>query len=80
MEADKKLNAIIIGATGAVGRENINYLLMNENYEKITILVRRVIESWEKLDEAKKQKLNSQSWKFRFYGKWKRENIIIIKW
>ena len=58
MEADKKLNAIIIGATGAVGRELVDYLLMNENYGKITIFVRRVIERWEKLDEEKKKKLN----------------------
>ena len=61
MEADnpdRKLNAIIIGATGAVGRELVDYLLMNENYGKITIFVRRVIERWEKLPEDKKQKLN----------------------
>ena len=57
MEADKKLNAIIIGATGAVGRELVDYLLMNENYGKITIFVRRVIERWEKLDEEKKKKI-----------------------
>ena len=58
MESDKKLNAIIIGATGAVGRELVDYLLMNENYGKITIFVRRVIDRWEKLPEEKKQKLN----------------------
>ena len=58
MEADKKINAIIIGATGAVGRELVDYLLMNENYGKITILVRRVIDRWEKLPDEKKQKLN----------------------
>jgi uncharacterized protein YbjT (DUF2867 family) len=55
---DKKINAIIIGATGAVGRELVDYLLMNENYGKITIFVRRVIERWENLPEDKKQKLN----------------------
>ena len=55
---DKKINAIIIGATGAVGRELVDYLLMNENYGKITIFVRRVIDRWEKLPEEKKQKLN----------------------
>ena len=41
---DKKINAIIIGATGAVGRELVDYLLMNENYGKVTIFVRRVID------------------------------------
>ncbi len=61
MEADKKLNAIIIGATGAVGRELVDYLLMNENYGKITIFVRRVIERWEKLDEEKKKIKYNQS-------------------
>ena len=55
---DKKINAIIIGATGAVGRELVDYLLMNENYGKVTIFVRRVIDRWEKLPEDKKQKLN----------------------
>ena len=56
--SNPKINAIIIGATGAVGRELVDYLLMNENYGKITIFVRRVIERWEKLSEDKKQKLN----------------------
>ena len=56
--SDNKINAIIIGATGAVGRELVEYLLMNENYGKITIFVRRVIDRWEKLSEDKKQKLN----------------------
>ena len=48
-----KINAIIIGATGAVGRELVDYLLMNENYGKVTIFVRRVIDRWEKLSEEK---------------------------
>ena len=58
MESGKKINAIIIGATGAVGRELVDYLLLNENYGKITIFVRRSIDRWEKLPEDKKQKLN----------------------
>ena len=58
MESGKKINAIIIGATGAVGRELVDYLLLNENYGKITIFVRRNIDRWEKLSEDKKQKLN----------------------
>ena len=60
MESDqtKKLNAIIIGATGAVGRELVDYLLLNENYGKVTIFVRRVIERWEKYPPEKKEKLN----------------------
>ena len=58
MELENKINAIIIGATGAVGRELVDYLLLNENYGKITIFVRRIIDRWEKLPEDKKQKLN----------------------
>ena len=58
MESGKKINAIIIGATGAVGRELVDYLLLNENYGKITIFVRRSIDRWEKLPEDKNQKLN----------------------
>ena len=55
---DKKINAIIIGATGAVGRELVDYLLMNDNYGKVTIFVRRVIDRWDKLSEEQKNKLN----------------------
>ena len=55
---EKKINSIIIGATGAVGRELVDYLLMNESYGKITIFVRRILERWEKLPEEKKHKLN----------------------
>ncbi len=55
---DKKINAIIIGATGAVGRELVDYLLMNDNYGKVTIFVRRVIDRWEKLSDKQKNKLN----------------------
>ena len=58
MDSNKKINAIIIGATGAVGRELVDYLLANDNYGKVTIFVRRLIDRWEKLPEEKKQKLN----------------------
>ena len=58
MEAQLKLNAIIIGATGAVGRELVDYLLSNDNYNKISIFVRRIIDRWIDLPEEKKQKLN----------------------
>ena len=58
MEEQLKLNAIIIGATGAVGRELVDYLLSNPNYNKISIFVRRIIDRWIDLTESKKQKLN----------------------
>ena len=58
MEEPLKLNAIIIGATGAVGKELVEYLLSNPNYNKIQIFVRRIIDRWVDLTESKKQKLN----------------------
>ena len=58
MKAELKLNAIIIGATGAVGRELVDYLLSNANYNKISIFVRRIIDRWIDLPEEKKKKLN----------------------
>ena len=58
MEANLELKAIVIGATGAVGRELVDYLLNNENYKKVTIIVRRMITRWVDLPEEKKNKLN----------------------
>ena len=58
MEPSLKLNAIVIGATGAVGRELVDYLLSNNNYNKISIFVRRIIDRWIDLPEGKKEKLN----------------------
>ena len=54
----QKFKAIIIGATGAVGRELVDCLLSSNHYSKITIFVRRVIKKREDLPEAKKQILN----------------------
>lgn len=53
-----KLNVIIIGATGAVGRELVDLLLKLDNYSKITIPVRRKIDRWEKLTPEQSAKLN----------------------
>ena len=58
MEQPLKLNAIVIGATGAVGRELVDYLLSNNNYNKISIFVRRIIDRWVDLPEGKKERLN----------------------
>ena len=58
MEQTLKLNAIVIGATGAVGRELVDYLLSNNNYNKISIFVRRIIDRWVDLPEGKKERLN----------------------
>ena len=37
----KKLNALVIGATGATGRELVSLLLENENFNSVTIFVRK---------------------------------------
>ena len=36
-----KRNALVIGATGLIGKNVVNQLIQNEGYEKITILVRK---------------------------------------
>lgn len=53
-----KLNAFIIGATGATGRELTDLLLKSEYYATVSVLVRREIDRWQKLDENAKKKLN----------------------
>lgn len=54
-QQSKKFNAIVIGATGAVGRELVDYLLSSPYYNKISIFVRRVIDRWVDLPEGKKK-------------------------
>ena len=46
---------LLFGATGAVGRELVDYLLDSNEYTKITLITRRKIERWEK---KKSEKLN----------------------
>ena len=38
----KKLNALVIGATGATGRELVKLLLNDNEIEKVTIFVRKL--------------------------------------
>ena len=57
MEANKKLKAIVIGGTGAVGRELVDELLKSLEYDLITIFVRRIIDRWEKLTPEQTKKL-----------------------
>ena len=40
----KKLKALIVGATGATGRELVKLLLEEENFDSVTIFVRTVPE------------------------------------
>ena len=44
---------LIFGASGAVGRELVDYLLNSSDYSRITIIVRKKIEKWEKSDSNK---------------------------
>ena len=57
-DQSNKYNAIVIGATGAVGRELVDILLSSKNYTKITIFVRRIIDRWTKLTPEQSSKLN----------------------
>ena len=45
--------ALIFGASGAVGRELVDYLLNSNDYSIITIIVRRKIDRWEKANLSK---------------------------
>ena len=40
----KKISAVVIGATGAVGKQLMQQLLENTNYEKITTIGRRKLD------------------------------------
>lgn len=50
----QKLNAIVIGATGAVGREIVDLLMASEDYNKVIMPVRRIINRWENLPPGNK--------------------------
>lgn len=52
------LKALVIGATGATGRELTDHLLKSEYYSKVSVIVRRKIDRWDNLDENLKNKLN----------------------
>ena len=45
----EKLNAIVIGATGATGREIVSICLKSERWGKIFVPVRRKIQRFENL-------------------------------
>ncbi|OZM56689.1 oxidoreductase [Lottiidibacillus patelloidae] len=49
----KKRKALVLGATGFVGRQLVNILLQNEQYEEVTVLVRRSL-------KIENKKLNEQ--------------------
>jgi oxidoreductase len=53
MEKIKGLRAIIIGSTGAIGRELTDILINSDKWESVTVVARRKIERWDKLDKTK---------------------------
>ena len=52
----RKLNALIVGGSGAVGRELVDYLVDNENYESITVISRRTISRWDNYNQSQLSK------------------------
>jgi oxidoreductase len=57
LHTNKQLRAIIIGATGAVGRELVDILLKSKFYSNITVLARRKIDRWTALSPEESLKL-----------------------
>ncbi|KAK8839298.1 hypothetical protein M9Y10_032231 [Tritrichomonas musculus] len=55
--SEEHYNVIVIGATGASGRELVDELLNSPYYSTITIPVRRKIDRWENLPKEKADKL-----------------------
>lgn len=53
------LNAVVIGATGAVGREVVLTLLKSEKWGHVFIPVRRKIERFEGLTQMQESKLTT---------------------
>jgi hypothetical protein len=51
------LKAIIIGASGATGRELTDLLVNSEHYSDVFVIVRRNIDRWDIYNETQKQKL-----------------------
>ena len=48
-----EFKVLIFGASGAVGRELVDCFLNAKDYSKITVIVRRKIERWEKINQDK---------------------------
>ena len=53
----KGLRAIVIGATGSVGRDLVDILLGSDKYSLVVVPVRRTIDRWENLSKEKSDKL-----------------------
>jgi oxidoreductase len=56
--SNKLLKALIIGATGATGRELTDILVNSQHYSEIYVIVRRSIDRWENYNITQKEKLH----------------------
>lgn len=56
-QTSKTLSALVIGSTGAVGRELTDILVKSSKYSSVTLLVRRKLDRWSNYTEEEKQKL-----------------------
>lgn len=52
------LKALIIGATGATGRELTDLLVNSDNYSEIYVIARRTINRWDNYNITQKEKLH----------------------
>ena len=57
MDQNQSLKGLILGATGAIGRELVIELVKSPNWSEVTVLVRRKLEEWDQFTDAEKQKL-----------------------
>ena len=51
------LKGLIIGASGAIGRELVRELCKSKNWSEVTVIVRREIEAWSQIEGKEKLKV-----------------------
>lgn len=74
------LKALILGASGASGRDLVHELISSPNWSEVTVIVRRVLDEWKKLPENQAEKLkiitstnldelaDTKKWNFKGYN------------
>jgi len=72
--------SIVLGSTGAVGRELIQFLTSSSKYSKILLPLRNPLPEWEKMPENQKSKLKILKMEnFDFLKKSKEEITQILE-
>ena len=56
-ESEVKINSLVFGATGAVGRIILSTLLQNKYYNTVTVVARKKLKEWESLPSDQQNKL-----------------------